>query len=616
MLKKFHRLLILLLAIAILATGCIGPVKTSDSTNATGNAGLSEIGLNPGDVPEFNALLMELFTEEITGNTVNYHYSMEHPENYGISMDEVTLGDYKLSHMEDEYEETKETLARLHGFDYKTLSTDQQLIYDILDEALQSSVESYAYTLYASTFSPTLGVQAQLPITMSEYTFRAEQDVNDYLALLKDMKRYFSQLLDIEEEKSRQGLFMADFTADAVIAQCQDFIESPEENLLIEIFGEKLDNELPELTDDQKQSYIQKNHDIVINDVIPAYEEIILRLTKLKGTGTNMGGLSNYKNGRDYYACLVKNTTGSSRSVDEMITMVDAALQQDITLIALLYSKDPELFTKLSEAAPALSDPEKILTALQSDILGEFPAPVSTTFNVKSVHESIGENASPAFYMIPAIDATDSNTIYINSYYPRNDDLVTLFITLSHEGYPGHLYQNTYFNSTDPHPIRKVLDSLGYSEGWATYVEMMAYSWAVPDENVAQALRADRDFSLGLSTRIDIGVNYEGWTREDTLAYLDKFNLGDEDTANAIFEAVVAEPGNYLAYYIGYLEMQQLRQTAQKSLGDSFDPVTFHKFILDIGPAPFDIISDHMETWIHDYSHNQNKNQTQTSEAA
>lgn len=603
MLKKFHPLLILLLSIAILAASCSGPAKTSDSSHATGKASLSEIGLNPGDSMEFNELLMELFDEEMTENTVNYHYSMEHPENYGISMDEVTLGGYELSDMQDHYEETKETLARLHGFDYKNLSTDQQLIYDILDDALQSSVENYAYALYDATFSPTLGVQAQLPITMSEYTFRTEQDVHDYLALLKDMKRYFSQLLDIEEEKSRHGLFMADFTADAVIAQCQDFIEKPEENLLIEIFEEKLDNELPELTDDQKKSFVRKNHDIVINDVIPAYEEIISRLTKLKGTGTNEGGLANYKNGRDYYASLVKNKTGSSHSVDEMITMVDTALQQDITLIALLYSRDPELFTKLSEAAPALSDPEKILTALQSDILGEFPAPVSTTFNVKSVHESIGENASPAFYMIPAIDATDSNTIYINSFYPRNDDLVTLFITLSHEGYPGHLYQNTYFNSTDPHPIRKVLGSLGYSEGWATYVEMLAYSWAVPDENVAQALRADRDFSLGLSTRIDMGVNYEGWTREDTQAYLEQFNLGDEDTANAVFEAVVAEPGNYLAYYIGYLEMMQLRETAQKSLGDSFDPVTFHKFILEIGPAPFDIIRSRMETWIRDYSH-------------
>ena len=78
--------------------------------------------------------------------------------------------------------------------------------------------------------------------------------------------------------------------------------------------------------------------------------------------------------------------------------------------------------------------------------------------------EEMEEHLSPAFYMIPAIDNTEENVIYINQAQ-MNDDL-TLFTTLAHEGYPGHLYQTVYYESTDPDPIRSLMDFGGYVEGW------------------------------------------------------------------------------------------------------------------------------------------------------
>ena len=83
------------------------------------------------------------------------------------------------------------------------------------------------------------------------------------------------------------------------------------------------------------------------------------------------------------------------------------------------------------------------------------------------------------------------------------------------------------FNSTDPHPIRKLLNYSGYSEGWATYVEMQAFYWAGLEDTVARALSANQDFSLGVCARADMGVNYEGWTREETANYLNQFGMGE-----------------------------------------------------------------------------------------
>ena len=105
-------------------------------------------------------------------------------------------------------------------------------------------------------------------------------------------------------------------------------------------------------------------------------------------------------------------------------------------------------------------------------------------------------------------------------------------------------------------------------------------------------------FSLALCSYIDMGVNYEGWTRQDVQEYLEGLGLGDNDTTDFIFYTVVQEPANYLSYFIGYLEFVKLRDQAQETLGEQFSVKEFHNFILTVGPAPFDIIEEEMEAWM------------------
>ena len=154
--------------------------------------------MQSGDSKEFNSFLMELFNEQITGNSIDFHYSLEYPENYGLSMDEVTFGTVELDDMDASLEETKAALNTLQSFHKEKLSPRQQFIYDMLEENFEDSIKSFDYTLYQTVFSPTIGVQAQLPVILSEYTFRTQQDVDDYIILLTDVDRYFSELLDIE----------------------------------------------------------------------------------------------------------------------------------------------------------------------------------------------------------------------------------------------------------------------------------------------------------------------------------------------------------------------------------------------------------------------------------
>lgn len=199
---------------------------------------------------------------------------------------------------------------------------------------------------------------------------------------------------------------------------------------------------------------------------------------------------------------------------------------------------------------------------------------------------------SPAFYLTPPVDDAKNNVIYINKLQLTQD----LYTTMAHEGYPGHLYQNVYTASQNLPLIRNLFSSQGYSEGWATYVECYAYSLGGLDEDLATILMLDNSIILGIHAYIDMGVHYLGWDVEDVKDYLAIFGL-NEGVAQEIFEIMVEEPANYLSYFIGYLEILNLRYVAEEAWGENYSLKKFHEAVLSLGPAPFDLLEEAIKVY-------------------
>lgn len=198
------------------------------------------------------------------------------------------------------------------------------------------------------------------------------------------------------------------------------------------------------------------------------------------------------------------------------------------------------------------------------------------------------EYLSPAFYMIPAIDNTSENVIYINQGQTREG--LNLYTTLAHEGYPGHLYQTVYFSSKNTDPIRSILDFGGYVEGWATYAEMMSYYMAPLSKDEATLLQKNSSVILALYALADMGIHYDGWSLTDTAAFFKMYGITDVNAIKSIYELIIGDPGNYLKYYLGYLKFFQLKKEIAGQLQSDFSQKEFHRAVLDVGPAPFDIV--------------------------
>ncbi len=323
---------------------------------------------------------------------------------------------------------------------------------------------------------------------------------------------------------------------------------------------------------------------------------LIKVLKELKGTGVNEAGLYYYPEGQTYYELITKMKTGSERSMKEIIKLLDTSIEDGILDMTKQALSNPMIFEKLeSFTSFPLTDPELIIEDLKVNIMEDFPKPVDVDCNIKYVHESLSDYLSPALYILPALDNYKSNNIYINGN--DSETLSTIYTTVAHEGYPGHLYQNVYFRSTEPAPVRNLLSFLGYDEGWATYVEYYSYGYSGIDEDLVDLLEVNSEIILLMYARADIGIHYEGWDKTKAISYI-KHIIGDETAALEIYGVLLEEPAMYLPYAVGYLEIKELRNIAEKAKGDDFVIKDFHEFILDIGPAQFGLIEDHLEAWL------------------
>lgn len=544
---------------------------------------------------KFEEFIDEIFKMQVQNDTITLNYTLAEPEKYGIEPKEVTFGKYSFDSMKEDIVISENYKKRLEEFNYDALSKKQKVTFDILKDAFEAEKKYAPFLLYGEALGPTTGLQAQLPVILAEYNFYTKEDIKTYLELLPKITEYFQQVIEFEQEKSKQGLFMSDETADAIIKQCEDFIKNPEENYMIDVFNDRIDN-YEGLTEEEKKEMKAENKKAVLNHVIPAYEELMKQLKKLKGTGTGNKGLCRLKNGREYYEQLVKNNTGSDKTIKEIDNSLDGTITKSSLAMSIIYNKDNDIFDKYANMKFSKTNPEEILEYLKDAVVTDFPPLEDVNCNIKYVHKSLQEHLSPAFYLTPAIDNFKENNIYINE--GANEGIDRIFTTIAHEGYPGHLYQSVYYNQQNPNPLRCLLNFSGYSEGWATYVEMYSYHLAGLDENLASFAEENMIATLCLYAKVDIGINYHGWDMEKTKEYLKQFGIEDEETCKTVYQAMIDEPANYLKYTLGYIEFEELRSKAEKELGSKFNLKEFHKFLLDMGPSQFYIIEKYMDQWI------------------
>ena len=541
------------------------------------------VGIDSGG--KFDDFTNDFFTSELASNTMNLHFTLSNPDAHGLADCQASLGHISDEARQNEKNQLEDYADFLDSINFNSLSKKQQLDYEVLSDFVSTELALNDYYFYQEILSPSGGIHIQLPLLLAEYRFDSKKDIENYLSLISLYDSYFREIADFEKTKAKKGLFMNDSLCVQVLKECENFIDKPDENYLLSSFEKRI-NDADFLSDNEKEKLILKNKAVVQKHVFPAYENLMKTLTNLLGSGRNDGGLCFFKDGKKYYELLVYKETGCSESVDEINKMISESRNNALKEMKNLLSKSSDLAIRCENYKWNYKDENEMIEVLKKAIKKDFPAVCDSKCNVCFVDESLSEELAPAFYITAPLDDYYDNYIYIND--AKDYSNIKYFTTLAHEGYPGHLYQTVMSYNYGLSPFRSLLNYGGFTEGWATYTEMLSYHYAGLDEDVASFLQLNQEATLSLYASSDIGIHYLGWNFEDMCKLWNEFGITDDECIADIMDYIISEPGNYLKYYVGYLKFKQLKATDSNSMA-------FHKAVLKIGPAPFDIVEKYLK---------------------
>ena len=265
----FQLILSLLLVISLL-TGCLVP--SAPSLPEAPAAESSQPDTHSADPlaasaarAAFDALTQELFLDEVSQDLLALHYTLANPAAYGIIDYPRAFEAVSSDTAKQAISDAKSLKQQLNSIDSRLLTREQLLTYTILSSYINTLLAGEGFELYEQPLSSSLGIQAQLPIILSEYAFYSKQDVEDYLTLLSSIDEYFKSICDFEKQKAENGLGLCNAVIDRILDSCSAYLLDADHNFLTQTFENRL-NELPELTEKEKKEYWHKIGDEITSD--------------------------------------------------------------------------------------------------------------------------------------------------------------------------------------------------------------------------------------------------------------------------------------------------------------------------------------------------------------
>lgn len=550
---------------------------------------------------QFDEFIQADFIDTMESDYLTMHIYLEHPENYDVDASKTTvqIGDkFDENDLAEDQTELKETREKFNQFNRDQLSDEQKDTYDcyafMLELAEKSNEDKFAYM--GSAFNTMTGDHTQIPTLLADLTLRNEQDVKDLILLVQDVKPYLESDLAYTKKQVEEGTLMIGI--DEVIERCQEITDAGMEGSTLSSMKANVD--ALDLDEAAKSEYKKQLDEAYQTSFLPAYEEIISELGKLDETKNNTGGLSNLKNGKEYYEILFHNATGTNKSVAEVKKELEDASKKAYMEMFAVAGKDSEAISAYVEgsAKSGYQDYASMLVDLEKMIQEDFPAVSKLEYHIASLPADLATGGIAAYFNIPAIDGTTKKEIRVNDTNKEDISAIDTFTTVAHEGIPGHMYQIQYTYDQINSPWRMTCTNFsGYTEGYATYVELYSLKYLNLDENIKAVHKAMSEYEHALIGLIDIGIHYEGWDLDDLKDFCDENGL-DSSAAEAIYDQIVYNPTAFLSYYVGYQEIITMKDEAKDVLGDKFNEKEFNTALLKSGAAPFSIVERNIDAYV------------------
>ncbi|WP_416326134.1 DUF885 domain-containing protein [[Eubacterium] hominis] len=554
---------------------------------------------------KFDEFINRQFVETMESDYMSTHVFLEHPENFGVDVSKikVNLGErIDTDHQEALKKEAEAVWDEFKDFDRSLLTDEQKDTYDIYEyqNKISHELSDDKFDYYQQLFESMTGIHYQLPTLMSDWTLRNEQDVKDLITLVKDVKPYMEGAISYTKTQAEKGLLMIDI--DSVKSYCDGIIEKGENSAVLTSMKESIDD--LGLDEQSANTYKEQLTQAFVESFLPAYQDISDLMKELSKGTNNEEGLAKFKHGKEYFELLFQQNIGSEKSISEVKKMLQDDMNERIANMQKLMASNPDILKAILKNDMPVTNYTSytdILDDISKKIKDDFPEVDNLKYNIKNVNEEIASDSGiAAYFNIPSIDGNGVKQLRVN---PRLGDINTIstYQTVSHEGFPGHMYQYGYMYEHQTSPYRKTLaSSNAYTEGFAVYAQYFASQYLTDiDQNLLRFIKENELVTYDIVILADIGIHYEGWSFDKYKSFLQENGIAmDDENTQMEYKQQQANPACFEPYYVGFHELDKLKTKAMEALGEKFDDKAFHEAILTSGNAPFSVVERNVTTYI------------------
>ena len=484
---------------------------------------------------------------------------------------------------------------RLAGIAPATLSPANRVNYAVYAQQIDALLAAQRYRDYEKPLNADSSFWGDVADS-ARGTFRSVQDYRNYIAMLRQLPRYFSQQTVNMRAGLARGFTPARVTLEGRDRGVAEVVEAktPQESPFYEPF-----KTLPATISAADQAALRAEGAAAISQaVVPAYATLLAFL-RTDYIPHAREGLAAYDlpDGRAYYRSKVREYTTQDITPEQVhalglaeIAKIRARMEGvmrsvkfegDLQAFFDHLRTDPQFYPKTpNELLYRAAWIAKTFDGKASQWFGHLPR---SRFAIKPVPADIapfytGGRGGPGIYLV-------------NTYaLPSRPFYSQVALTL-HESAPGHAFQMPLAaeNANLPAFRRDTYLSV-YGEGWALYCETLGEDMAMYETPYDlfgflsyQAWRAAR-------LVVDTGIHAKGWSRVQAQAYLhDNTALSDHEIETEV-DRYIAWPGQALSYYMGQIAFRKARGKAQAALGPKFNIRAFHDAMLELGSVPVPVI--------------------------
>ena len=513
--------------------------------------------------------------------------------------------------------DTQLNLALLDQIDRSKLNPTDQLAYDVFKYQQETALRGQSDEIRALTevrpINHFRGFHTFYPNFASgngAAQFKTIANYEDNLSRHDDYIAISDRAIERSREGMESGVLETKLTIGRVIEQLDTLLAAP---LAESQFMGPVQN-FPESFSEADKARLTAAYEAKTREINAAHERVrdFLRDEYLPMARDSIG-LSQMKGGDKLYAQLIEQTTTLPLEADyihnlglsEVARIKGSleALQAEVGYEGTLneffdFVRTDEQF-KPESREWLTQDFYRIGEIVDEKIGDYFSLLPKSELKIEPYDVSIERYSAGGSYQSGAPDGSRPGTFYFNAY-DLPSRLTTGNVTLYlHEGAPGHHFQISLAQeNTDLPAFMRFGGTTAFVEGWALYSETLGYDMGLFDDPWARYGTLQDEQLRAMRLVVDTGIHSKGWTRDQAIAFmLDNSGMTRTEVENEV-DRYIAIPSQALAYKIGALKIQELRDRAREQLGSRFDIKDFHAQVLNTGGLPLPVLESKIDRWI------------------